>query len=155
MNRGVAPVISYVLVISIVLITTMIAYVWALPLAQQLGESGKVDNFKNQMIGLDYVIRTTAHGDVNFTNTFEMHLQDASLILDETHDTAQLRFYQGTKILGDPNVTGKLTCNASTEFVRDSETGIDMYRESNVSRVYMGAKGAGAGPAGRGAWRQG
>ncbi|MEM0372795.1 MAG: hypothetical protein QXO69_03100, partial [archaeon] len=90
--RGVSEIISYVTIVSIVLVSTMIAYAWALPLSEQLGEKGKVNNYKNQMIGLDYAIRSAAHGDVNFTNEYEMQLQDAAIIINESSDVVYLVF---------------------------------------------------------------
>lgn len=141
MKKGISPIVSYVLVLSIVLTSTIIAFAWALPLSEQLGEEGKVTNYKNQMIGLDYSIRSAAHGDINFVNEYEMHLQEATIFLDSEKNTVYLLFQQRATVLGDPEVTGTLTCDSETEYLRHDLTRIDMYRESNLSRVYQGSAG--------------
>ena len=145
MRKGISPIISYVLIVGIVLTSTMIAYTWALPLSEQLGEKGKVNNYKNQMIGLDYAIRSAAHGDLNFQNEYEFYLQDSSILLDDSQDVIYLTFNQKAGILGVPNASGTINCTASTEFLYDPATRLNMYRESDLTRVYQGsAGGAGA-----------
>ena len=139
--RGVSPIISYVLVVSIVLTSSVIAYAWALPLSEQLGERGRITNYKNQMIGLDYSIRSAAHGDVNFVNEYELHLQDATILLDDSNNVIRLVFNQKSTVLGAPETEGTVSCDAATEFLKDTETGVSMYRESNVSRVFQGSAG--------------
>ena len=142
MLKGISPIISYVLIVGIVLTATMIAYTWALPLSEQLSEKGKVSNYKNQMIGLDYAIRSAAHGDINFQNEYEFYLQDATILLDETQDVIYLTFTQEANILGVPNATGTLNCTYSTEFLYDPSTKLTLYRESDLTRVYQGSAGA-------------
>ena len=101
MKKGVSPVVSYVLIVSIVLVTTITAYNWALPLSKELGEQGRIMNYKNQMIGLDYTIRSTAHGDINFVNEYEMHLQDqTSIRLDKENEIIYLILQPRATILG-------------------------------------------------------
>ncbi len=139
--KGVSPIISYVLVITIVLLTTMAAYTWALPLSRELGEPGKVSNYRNQMIGLDYVIRSTAHGDYNFTTEYEMRVPEATLRIDPDKDSVYLSFVQKTGVIGRPNTTGTTTCNETTWFFYDNLTKVPMYRLNNYSRVFEGAAG--------------
>ncbi|NYZ80172.1 hypothetical protein H0N95_02890, partial [Candidatus Micrarchaeota archaeon] len=139
--KGVSQIISYVMIVTIVLTSTMIAYAWALPLSEQLGERGKVNNFKNQMIGLDYVIRSAAHGDVNFTNEYEMQMQDAALLLNEENDVVYLVFQQRSAILGKTDETGTVDCDAATEYLLDNSTRLNLFRDSNFTRVFGGSGG--------------
>ncbi len=145
--KGVSPVVSYVLILAIVLSATMAAYMWAFPMSRELGELGRVNALKNQMIGLDYVIRATAHGDVNFTNEYEMHLQDATIRLDEDKDVIYLSFTQNTGVLGRASQNGSTTCNSTSNFLYDPLTLVPMFKESNYSRLFQGAAGNTAGPA--------
>jgi len=145
--KGVSPVVSYVLILSIVLTATMAAYMWALPMSRELGETGRVNALKNQMIGLDYVIRATAHGDENFTNEYEMHLQDATIRIDENNDAVYLSFTQNAGVLGRASQTGTTTCDSTSNFFYDNLTSVPMFKESNYSHLFQGAAGFSAGPA--------
>ena len=146
MKKGVSPAVSFSLTLSIVVITAMGAYFWASGEVVKLGEAGKVASFRNQMIGLDYAIRSTAHGDINFLNSYQLHHPDATLLLWEGNNTISLTFIQGAKILGAASSQGFVTCGIGTEFLYDNSTRISMYRISNMTRVYEGSRG-GAGMA--------
>lgn len=149
MMRGVSPIVSYVLVIAIVLTSTLIAYTWALPLTEQLGEKGKVNSYKNQMIGLDYAIRASAHGDINFKNEYEIYMQDASILLDDDNDVVYLKFRQSAIVLGEPSISGYAYCtrpsnvtgDQSGQFLTDPLTNLNLYRESDSTRVFQGSTG--------------
>ena len=68
------------------------AYFWASAEVIKLGEAGKVASFRNQMIGLDYAIRSAAHGDVNFQSSYQVYHPDAVLLLWEGNETISLTF---------------------------------------------------------------
>ena len=149
MNRGISPVISYVMVIAIVLASTMAAYMWALPLSKEMGEKGRITNLKSQMIGLDYVIRSTVHGDINFQNQYEMYFPDCFLYLDEGNNSIKLVFTQNTGVFGTngSEVSVNVSCNASADHLLDNATRIIMFREHNTTHVFRGAIGPYAGTA--------
>ena len=159
MKKGVSPAVSFALTLTIIVITAMGAYLWASVEVIKLGEAGKVASFRNQMIGLDYVIRSAAHGDVNFQSSYQIHHPDAILLLGEGNETISLTFIQNAKILGaaytlpsgrDPDPGDAIylqkTCSATSEFLFDNSTRISMYRQSNMTRVFEGSRG-GAGTA--------
>jgi len=149
MKKGISPVVSYVMVIAIVLTTTMAAYMWALPLSKEMGEKGRITNLQSQMVGLDYVIRTTAHGDINFQNRYEMYFPNCFLYLNEGNDTIELRLNQKTGVLGTNGtaVTVRTDCNETSQYLLDNETGIIMYKVGNNSHLFRGAIGPAAGDA--------
>lgn len=147
MKKGVSPTIGFVLVVTIVLVTALAAYFWSLGEIDRLGEVGRVTTFKNQMIGLDYAIRSVAHGDINFQNSYELNIPDASLVLKSNVDSLVLDFFQNAPVLGKAAENGNETCNSTSDYVYDNFTLISTYRESNTSRVFEGAKGAGKGEA--------
>ncbi len=149
MEKGISPIVSYVMVIAIVLTTTMAAYMWALPLSKEMGEKGRVTNLQSQMIGLDYIIRTTAHGDINFQNKYEMYLPDCFLLLDEGNNSIKLRLSQKTGVIGTntTEVEIRTDCNETSQWLIDNETGIKMYRLGNNSNIFRGAVGPAAGDA--------
>lgn len=146
-KKGVSPTVSFALILAIIVVTATAAYLWAVTEVDRLGEVGRVTSYKNQMIGLDYAIRSVAHGDINFQNVYEVHLPDASLTLKQGEDIITLNFLQNSGVLGKAAETGTLTCNSTTNFVYDNFSKISLYRESNTTRVFQGAKGAGAGEA--------
>ena len=149
MKKGISPVISYVLVITIVLTTTIAAYMWALPLSKELGEKGRISNIQNQMIGLDYVIKTTAHGDIGFQNRYEMYIPECDLLLDEGNDSIKLVLTQKNGILGTntSKVEIRTNCNSTSKWLLDNETGVVMYRLENEKNLFRGAIGPAAGTA--------
>ena len=149
MEKGISPVVSYVMVIAIVLTTTMAAYMWAVPLSKEMGEKGRVTNLQSQMVGLDYVIRTTAHGDINFQNRYEMYFPNCFLYLNDGNDSIELRLKQESAVFGTngTKVTVRTDCNETSEYLLDNETGIIMYKIENNSHVFRGAVGFAAGDA--------
>jgi len=149
MEKGISPIVSYVMVIAIVLGTTMAAYMWALPLSKEMGEKGRITNLQTQMKGLDYVIRTTAHGDLNFQNKYEMYIPDSFIFIDEGNDSIKLRFQQKTGVFGsnETAVEVKTNCNETSHWLIDNESGIIMYRLGNNSNLFRGAVGPAAGDA--------
>ena len=137
------------MILGIVLATTMAAYTWALPLSKEMGEKGRIINLKNQMIGLDYAIRSTVHGDINFQNQYEIYYPNCFLYLDEGNNSIKLIFTQNTGVFGTngSEVSVDVSCNESSDHLLDNETKIIMYREQNTTHVFRGAIGPEAGAA--------
>lgn len=99
-NKGITPVISYVLLVGIVVITTSAAYFWAYPHIDRLGEGPKAQNMVNQMESLDYAMRQTIHGEIGFRNSFNLHIPEGSIRLEEDNDKIIFNFQQGTAVVG-------------------------------------------------------
>lgn len=145
MKRGVSPTVSFTLILAIIITTALAAYFWSLTEIDKLGEQGRVNSFRSQMIGLDYALRSTAHGDINFQNTFELTITDATLFISPGNDTISLTFTQNSGVLGKAAITSaESNCsNSSVNFIYDSSSDISLYRSSNNTRVFEGAKGGG------------
>ncbi|MFW5902526.1 MAG: hypothetical protein ACOCTT_01420 [archaeon] len=99
-NKGITPVISYVLLVGIVVITTSAAYFWAYPHINRLGEGPKAINLVNQMESLDYAFRNVVHGEIGSQKSFSMHMPEGNIRLDEENDKIVFNFRQGAAIIG-------------------------------------------------------
>lgn len=143
MKKGISPTVSFVLIVSIILIGSTAAYFWAAPLVSGIGEPGRIRNLKNQMVSLDYMVRATAHGDVNFSNSYELYAPDAHLELVPENDTLMLTFIQKALVIGRMQGTQNKQCTYGADSINDTRTGIVVAREMNFSRVYVGSKGEG------------
>ncbi len=143
MQRGVSPTVSFVLIVAIIVIASSAAYLWAYPLVNGINEPGKVKNLQNQMISLDYMIRATAHGDINFTNSYELYAPSGYLWLNDTHDKIRLTFLQKAEVIGQMQTTANTDCGYLDDNIHDTDTNIMLAREMNLSRVYWGSKGIG------------
>lgn len=137
--RGVSPVISFTLAVAIVLTLTVAAYYWAAGQLQGLGEPQKARALVNQMISLDYAIRETAHGDINFTTVLDMYYPSAFLLVEEQENMVTLTFFQGSQAIGFINATPAACCYGC-DYIRDSRTGITLAREV-PTQVYRGSQG--------------
>ena len=143
MRKGISPTVSFVLIVAIILIATVVSYFWAAPIVSGLGEPGRINNLKNQMVSLDYMIRATAHGETNYTNIYEMYLPNAYIELNPENDTLALTFIQKALVIGRRDDTANMDCAYDAETFYDNNTGISLSRELNLSRVYSGSKGEG------------
>ncbi|RLG21801.1 hypothetical protein DRN74_00020 [Candidatus Micrarchaeota archaeon] len=143
MERGISPTVSFVLVVTIILLATAVTYLWAAPIISGINEPGRVRNLKNQMVNLDYMIRATAHGDINFTNSYELYAPGAFLELRPSNDSIVMTFVQKALVIGVVQKNKNTKCSYDAEYLNDTITGIYLGREMNMSRVYWGAKGVG------------
>jgi hypothetical protein len=143
MKKGISPTVSFVLIVSIILIGSTAAYFWAAPLVTGIAEPGRVRNLKNQMVSLDYMLRATAHGDINFTNSYELYGPESHMELIPENDTLMLTFIQKASVIGRMNYTSNKQCTYSADRINHERTGIVVAREMNFSRVYVGSKGEG------------
>ncbi|GEM_PF-2188509 len=143
MEKGVSSTISFALILAIILVTAMAAYFWSLTQIDRLGEQGRVNSFRSQMLGLDYALRATAHGDINFQNIFELTIPDGSIYLWPGNDTITLTFLQASSVIGRAGYQSpdNNCSNGSVDFIYDSATNIPLYRTTNNSRVFEGSKG--------------
>lgn len=157
-SRGVSEIVSFVTIVFIIITATVATYLWAVNAISGLNEPGRSSNYLNQMISLDYMIRSAAHGDMNFTQTFEFYhptinFETVFLELRPRNATSgtsslALTYNQKASLIGKAGVTTSVTtCDYPERYVLDPRTQIVLYKESNVSRVFKGAKGEGAGAA--------
>jgi FlaG/FlaF family flagellin (archaellin) len=98
--RGVSPVVSFVLIVAIVITTTMAAYIWASDAVKSMNEPGRIKSLINQFIALDQALKQTAHGDINFTNLFELYYPEGFLELRPGTDSLNYIFVQQARVLG-------------------------------------------------------
>ncbi len=152
MRKGVSEVVSFVLVLAIMITATMSAYIWASSSIPMLNEPGRIKNLVNQLISLDSVIKSTAHGDINFTTTYELYYPDGYFaLLNTTTDLNSslmpvLMINQKSLVLGYTGSIATTTgCDASYSY--DASTHIKMYRYTTVDNVYVGAQASGPGQA--------
>jgi len=151
MRKGVSEVVSFVLVTAIMITATMAAYVWASNSISTLNEPGRIKNLANQMISLDSVVRSVAHGDINFTNKFDLYYPDSYFELRNT--TANLNgslmpvlvITQKSQVLG--YTTAYTTPGCNTNYSYDALTHTTMYRYTTVDNVYVGGQANGPGQA--------
>ncbi len=102
MKKGVSPVISYVMIVAIVMMTASAAYMWAYPHMQKLGESAKSKSLSNQVRSLDYAVRQAAHGGVGFLNSLELYTESGTIRLDKDKNLITFTFQQGVEAI--PNI---------------------------------------------------
>ncbi len=145
-NKGITPVISYVLLVGIVVITTSAAYFWAYPHIDRLGEGPKAQNMVNQMESLDYAMRQTIHGEIGFRNSFNLHIPEGSIRLEEDNDKIIFNFQQGTAVIGyipEPNdIETPINCTEDLEYILDERTNIIGSKIGEYSQLYAGSTGA-------------
>lgn len=100
--RGVSPVISFVLVVFIVIVSTIAAYLWASDVVKTMNEPGRVKNYVNQFVALDQALKQTARGDYNFTNQFELYHPDSDAFVQVRDDVSAITFIfnQYAQIIG-------------------------------------------------------
>jgi len=152
MRKGVSEVVSFVLVLAIMVTATMSAYIWASSSIPTLNEPGRIKNLVNQMISLDSVIKSTAHGDINFTTRYEIYYPDGYFELRNTTTSLYgslmpvLMINQKAVILG---YTGSIatTTGCDANYSYDASTHIKMYRYTTIDNVYVGAQANGPGQA--------
>jgi hypothetical protein len=152
MRKGVSEVVSFVLVLAIMVTATMSAYIWASSSIPTLNEPGRIKNLINQMISLDSVIKSTAHGDINFTTRYEIYYPDGYFELRNTTTNLNsslmpvLMINQKAVILGYTGSVATTTgCDANYSY--DASTHTKMYRYTTIDNVYVGAQGSGPGQA--------
>ena len=128
-SKGVSEVVSFVLILAVIIVTTLAAYLWATQSIEGLNEPGRIKSFINQMTGLDDVIRSTAHGDINFTNTFKLTAPDGFIEVREDADLLVLSFIQKAQVLGYASKKGiliqwntTLETNATIEWGLNTDT---------------------------------
>jgi hypothetical protein len=157
-SRGVSDIVSFITVVFIIMTATVATYLWAVSAISGLNEPGRTSNYLNQMVSLDYIVRSTAHGDINFSHTFEFYhptieFETTFIELRPWNDTTNtsaiaLTYNQRAQILGKAgSTTTETKCLYGSQYVYDARTKIVLYKESNVSRVYKGAKAEGPGAA--------
>ncbi len=100
MKKGITPVISYVMLIAIVVVTTSAAYFWAYPHVERLGDGPKNINLVNQMESFDYELRRILNSEVGARNTFPLHLPEGNIRLDEENNKIVLSFRQDVATVG-------------------------------------------------------
>jgi len=152
MRKGVSEVVSFVLVLAIMVTATMAAYIWASASIPTLNEPGRIKNLVNQMISLDSAIKSTAHGDTNFTTKFELYYPDCYFELRNMTTNLSsnlmpvLMLNQRSVVLG---YTGSIatTTGCDVNYSYDASTHIKMYRYTTIDNVYVGAQANGPGQA--------
>jgi FlaG/FlaF family flagellin (archaellin) len=150
MRKGVSEVVSFVLIVAIMITATMSAYVWASSNINSINEPGRIKNLMNQMIALDGVIKSVAHGDVNFTSRFELYYPDGYFELRNTTANASnnlmpvLIIRQNAMVLGYANVSAT---GCGTNYSYDSSTHTTLFRYTTTDNVYVGAQANGPGQA--------
>ncbi len=150
MRKGVSEVVSFVLITAIMITATMSAYVWASSNINSINEPGRIKNLMNQMIAMDGVIKSVAHGDVNFTSKFELYYPDGYFELRNTTANVNsslmpvLVIRQNAMILGYNNAS---TTACGTNYSYDASTHTTMFRYTTTDNVYVGAQGNGIGQA--------
>jgi hypothetical protein len=151
MRKGVSEVVSFVLIVAIMITATMGAYLWASSSISNLNEPGRIKNLVNQMLALDGTIKSVAHGDINFTSSFDLYYPDS--YLEIRNATSELNsdlmivlvIRQKAMILGYANMTSTVPCNSNYSY--DAATHTTMYRYTTGDSVYVGAQGDGPGQA--------
>lgn len=150
MRKGVSEVVSFVLIVAIMITATMSAYVWASSSITSLNEPGRIRNLLNQMIALDGVIKSVAHGDTNFTSKFELYYPDSYFELRNTTTNSNsslmpvLIIRQNAVILGYTNVSAT---GCGDNYSYDGSTHTTLFRYTTADNVYVGAQGNGVGQA--------
>jgi len=152
MRKGVSEVVSFVLVLAIMITATMSAYIWASSSIPSLNEPGRIKNLINQMISLDSVIQSTAHGDINFTTKYEIYYPDGYFELRNMTTSLNgslmpvLVINQKAMVLGYAGSVATTTgCDANYSY--DASTHTKMYRYTTVDNVFVGAQANGLGQA--------
>lgn len=144
MRKGVSPAVSYVLLVALVVIVSVIAYVWGQYEIQALQDAPIAYNIESQVMAADQLISSVSHGDINFTSTMNLYFNKGVFQVDAEKGwlkyTAQINAKVYDKLTSDANET----CNSSTTIIQDNTTGIKMSRMqyTNVFRGSTGGEGA-------------
>lgn len=144
MKKGVAPAISYVLILLVGVTVAVMAFLWAQYEVAKLKETPLVHHIETQMMSVDTLVQQVARGDTNFTTTLELQYDKGVMRVDEDKDWIM---YTAT-ILGSP-YPGEIEesglsyqCGPNTYAIEDNETYIKMSRIPDTD-VFRGGSGSG------------
>lgn len=139
MHKGVSPAMSYVLLLAIVVILSISAYVWGNYEISRLEDLPIAYNAEAQMIGIDQLIQSVAHGDINFTTVMDLYYPKGVMQVDEDNDTIKYTVQLNGKIY--EAVTGTATsCCPNCTIIQDENTGVKMVR-IYYTNVFRGSTG--------------
>ena len=143
MKKGVAPAVSYVLLVVVGVTVAVMAFIWAQYEISKLKESPIAPNVEAQMITIDNEVRRVSRGDTNFTTTIPLYYSKGFMQVDEEKNWIKFTANLNTiAYQGEITATGLgTTCNSSTNLIQDPETTIKMSRISGTN-VFRGGSGS-------------
>ena len=142
MQKGVSPVMSYVLIVALVITVAMSAYFWANYEIDRMENIPIAHNVEAQFIAADSAIQSVAHGDINFTTYMTLYYPKGVVMLEANNDwlkyVGQINAQVYSKEAEETSVNA--TCCTDCNVIRDNATTIVMTKIP-YTRVYRGAQG--------------
>ena len=141
MQKAISPTISYVLLLALAVTLSIAAYFWGTYEINRLQDVPIAQNMETQMLSIDALIQSVAHGDVNFTTTMVLYYPKGVMQVNAAGDaikyTAQLdaKIYETGGLLGTP-----CDCGPTCYLISDDETGINLVKMPDTN-VYRGSSG--------------
>ncbi len=141
-NRGISPVVSYVLILALLVIIAIGSYMWATYTQERLQDKMVVTNMENQMIGLATVIENVAHGDINYTLTQTVYYPKGILEVEPEKDWIRFIVQTNSEVypIEDRVPEALDSCTSSSIVIQDSDTSVTMSKVPFTS-LYRGAVG--------------
>ncbi len=140
MDKGVSPVVSYVLILAILVTIAVGSYLWASYMQTQMQDKITVSTMESQMVGIENLIENVAHGDMNYTLTQTMYVPNG--MLDVQPEKDWIRFLAQThSLIYNPTKGYELQdqCGDVTT-IQDTDTMINLTRMP-FTNVFRGATG--------------
>ncbi|MCD6522794.1 MAG: hypothetical protein J7K68_03515 [Candidatus Diapherotrites archaeon] len=145
MQKGISSAMSYVMILAIVVVLSVVAYTWGNYELTRLGERPIAHNVESQFITVDQLLQNVAHGDINFTTSMELYYPKGIVQVDETKDwikyTGQINanvYESEVETSVGSDCTDK--CTSSCTVIYDSVTKVKMSKIP-YTNVYRGRTG--------------
>jgi len=131
--RGVAPVISFTILTTAILVLSITAFLWIQ--SELRGAHGPVKdaNVKNVMIALDFALRNVVRGDANYTDYVYIRSPDIFLGIYDDQNMIVASYHREAAYSKPILEEGNLTCCETCEVIKDAKTGINMRRIKNTN----------------------
>ncbi len=141
-NRGISPVISYVLILALLVTIAIGSYLWATYTQERLQDRMVVSNMENQLTGLATLVESVAHGDINYTITQTVYYPKGLLEVEPDKDWIRFLVQTQSEVYPPSQAVPEALdyCTSSSIAIQDSDTTITMTKVP-FTKLYRGAIG--------------
>lgn len=146
-QRGITPIVSYVLILTILIIIAVGSYIWASYMQNKLQDNVVVSVMQNEMISLGNLVENVAHGDINYTSTMTVYYPSGLLEVDPDRGWIEYITQTQSQVYPIPTELPPASvdkCNSTASAINDTDTGITLVKLP-FTHFYRGATGGYAG----------
>jgi hypothetical protein len=140
MQKAISPTVSYVLLLALAVTLSIAAYYWGTYEINRLEDVPIAKNVETQMLSVDALLQSVAHGDTNFTSSMVLYYSKGVLQVNDSGNAVKYTGQLNAKIYEGAASGTVCSCGASCYLVQDAETGIYMVKVPDTN-VYRGSTG--------------